>query len=290
MGKLAKKKVHAYFIGCIVILILIKIGWIVFHNNEDIETYQEIPGGNVCVGMDYHYIRDENIWDSTFEKVTKSEDLTKFTVYKDEFEKQINQLIESNAYFATLEEVEAFRKSGNYPDKCVWISFDDGDESVYRNAFPFLKEKRIPFTMFIIASQVGNKDFNNLKLASWDQLREMRDSGLVTFGSHTYDMHYLQDDKAEFLYEDMYEQFKMDVKKSKEVMSDELGIEITSIAYPFGNTSDEVTKMVKEVGFKSAFILSPHPITQYNDSYYQNRYLIDKVNFYKIVVPWLKNN
>lgn len=285
-----KRKLHIFFIVCVISLIIIKIIWLIFFNNGTVETYDEIPEKNVCVAMAYHYIGDKTLWSVTLEKLTKSEELTKDTVYKDEFEKQINQLVEANAYFATLEEVDTFKKSGNFPDKCVWICFDDGDESVYKNAFPFLKEKKIPFTMFVIAGQVGNNDFQNLKLASWNELREMRDSGLVSFGSHTYDMHYLQDKQAGFLNKDMYDEFDKDIKKSKEVMEKELGIEIKSIAYPFGNTSDDITEIVKKAGFDNAFILAPHPITQYNDPYYQNRYMIDKVDFYEVVVPWLHKN
>jgi len=287
-AKLKKKKMHIFFLAGIVILLFIKIIWILFYNNETVETYEKVSPKNVCVALTYHYIRDKTLWNLALENLTKTDELTTYTVYTDEFEKQINKLIEEKAYFATLEEVQEFRKSGNYPDKCVLICFDDGDESVYKNAFPFLKEKQIPFTMFIIAGQVGNNDFKNLKLSSWDELREMRDSGLVSFGSHTYDMHYLQDNKAQFLNEDSYEKFFKDIIKSKEVMENELGFEITSIAYPFGNTSDKVTEMVRKAGFTNAFILSPHPLEQNNDPYYQNRYLITKSNFEKILLPWLQ--
>lgn len=287
---MSKTKVHIFSIACIVIFIFIKIVWLVCYRNEAVENYEEIPKKGVCVALSYHYIRDKTPSNIVLETLTKTEELTKYTVYTDEFKKQINQLIEAGSYFATLEEIEMFRKSGNYPDKCVWLCFDDGDESVYKNAFPFLKEKQIPFTMFVIAGQVGNNDFKNLKLASWDELREMKDSGLVSFGSHTYDMHYLQDDQADFLNEDMYDEFYTDIRKSKEVMEKELDIKVTSIAYPFGNTSDKITEMVKELGFTNAFILSPHPLTHDNDSYYQNRYMIDKENFYKVVVPWIQRN
>lgn len=275
---------------CVLILIFGKIIWLIFYDNKTVETYEEIPTKNVCIAMTYHYISDKTLWNTTFESLTQMDQLTKYTVDKDEFEKQINQLIEENAYFATLEEVKEFRTSGNYPDKCVWICFDDGEESVYRNAFQFLKEKQIPFTMFIIAGQVGNNNFSNLELSSWDELREMRDSRLVSFGSHTYDMHYLQDDKAEFFSEDLYDEFSRDIKKSRDVIKKELDVDVTSIAYPFGDTSDHLTTIVKEAGFTDAFILAPHPITTDNDQYYQNRYMITKSNFYEIVVPWLQKN
>lgn len=285
-----KKILNIFVITCVLLLLFIKIITLIHNDNDSTDTYEEIPKKNVCLALTYHYIRNPTLWNVTLEKLTGTKELTKYTVYKDEFEKQINELVEAKAYFATLDEIRQFRKTGNYPDKCVWICFDDGDESIYENAFPILKEKKIPFTMFIIAGQVGNKDFNNLELASWDELREIRDSGLASFGSHTYDMHYVDDNQAKFLNEDEYGKFAEDIKKSKEVIEKELGIDVTSIAYPFGNTDDTITKIVSDSGFTDAFILAPHPLTEKNSPYYQNRYLIDKNNFYKIVVPWLEKN
>ena len=61
--------------------------------------------------------------------------------------------------------LERYQEVGEFPEKCIWISFDDVDEAVYQNTFPILKENNIPFTLFVITGQVG-KDFGNLKLAS----------------------------------------------------------------------------------------------------------------------------
>ena len=209
-------------------------------------------------------------------------------LFTDEFQSHIDYLYESGAYFTTPEELESFKQRGNFPDKCVLICFDDADVSVYENAFPILKEKNIPFTLFVIAGQAGNKDFNNLEISSWEQLRIMKDSGLAHFGSHTYDMHYLEDDQAGFLEEGMYGEFRIDIEKSRKVIKEELGVEVTSLAYPFGETSDVVADSVREAGFNSAFILSPHPVDSASNAYYQCRYLVDRNNFDKILIPWLE--
>lgn len=252
------------------------------------DVYASIPKENVCVALNYHRVRDFSIWDKVIEKLTDNKELITYSLYRDEFRSQMDYLIKSGAYFATPEELAEFRKEGVFPDKCVFISFDDVDISVYNYAFPILKERKIPFTLFIIAGQVGNKDFNNFEMASWEQLHEMKDSGLASFGSHTYDMHYLEDGKAQFLDENMLDEFKKDIIKSKEVIQKELGIETTCLAYPFGEHSDGVAKCVKDAGFKDAFILSPHPIDSHSDLYSQCRYLIDRVNFDKIIIPWLE--
>ena len=258
-------------------------------NSITLENYSNMPK-NVCIALTYHRIRNKSLLNSFLEKFLKSDELVHYSVNTDDFKAQIDELITNGAYFASLDELKTFRESGSFPNKCVWISFDDADETVYTNAFTYLKEKNIPFTVFIIAGQVGNNDFNNLKMISWDELKEMKDSGLVSFGSHTYNMHYLEDNKAEFLNPDNYDEFYNDICKSKEVINNKLDINITSIAYPFGDTNDKLTELSKKAGFTEAFILCSKPITVDNDSYYLNRYMIDKNNFKLTVTPLLGNN
>lgn len=267
--------------------LMVKIFSLAFENAVS-DVYESIPKEDVCVVLTYHRVRNRNPWNQAIEKFTNNKELSSYSVYTDEFQNQIDYLYESGAYFTTPEELETFRQSGNFPDKCVLICFDDADVSVYENAFPILKEKNIPFTLFVIAGQAGNKDFNNLEISSWDQLRTMKESGLAHFGSHTYDMHYLEDNQAGFLEEGMYEEFKNDIKRSRVALKEELGVEVTSLAYPFGETSDVVADSVREAGFTSAFILSPHPVDTMSNPYYQCRYLVDRDNFDKIVVPWLE--
>nr|WP_300090194.1 polysaccharide deacetylase family protein [Sedimentibacter sp.] len=268
--------------------LMVKIFSLAFEKDAVNDVYAAIPKEDVGVVLTYHRVRDRNLWNQAIEKMTNNNELSSYSVYTDEFQEHIDYLYESGAYFTTPEELKEFRQRGDFPDKCVLICFDDADVSVYENAFPILKEKNIPFTLFVIAGQAGNKDFNNLEIASWEQLRIMRDSGLVHFGSHTYDMHYLEDNQAGFLEEEMYEEFKSDIEKSREVIKKELGIEVTSLAYPFGDASEAVAKSVIEAGFKSAYILSPHPVDSVSNAYYQCRYLVNRDNFNKIVVPWME--
>lgn len=47
---------------------------------------------------------------------------------------------------------------GKAPDGAVAITFDDGYRSVYENAFPMLRDKNYPATLYLIADVVGNDD------------------------------------------------------------------------------------------------------------------------------------
>lgn len=279
-----------YILATIIVIVALFLKIISVWNKDTIESdnkYVDISSSNTCIALDYHRVREKNLWNMALEKIVKPDELTHYSVYDYDFAKQMDRLIEEGAYFATLDEVEIFRKNNSFPEKCVWICFDDADDTLYKNAYPILKERNIPFTIFVIAGQVGNKDFSNLSLCTWDQLKEMRDSGLASFGSHTYDMHYFEDNGAKFLTKDVYKEFYEDIKKSKEVLEAELGVEISSIAYPFGESSDALAELTEKAGFRNGFILAPYPITGDNDAYYQNRYMIDRNNFNLIMDSWL---
>lgn len=242
-----------------------------------------------CLALTYHRIRKDHVITKAIESLTTSDELRNYSVYKSEFEQHIKVLLENDAAFVTPAELRQFRENGNYPKKCVWISFDDVDKSVYENAFPILKEHQIPFTLFIIAGHVGSPNFNNLSLSTWQQIQEMVDSGLATVGSHTYDMHYLKDDEPVFFDPMEKDAFLKDIIKSKQTIETNLsGVEVVDFAYPYGEGKDELVPIIKQAEFSSAFILAPRVICEENAPYWQNRILVDNKVFEKIVEPWLK--
>ena len=125
-----------------------------------------------------------------------------------------------------------------------------------------------------------------MKMCTWDQLNEMKNSGLASFGSRTFDMHYT-DDKAIFLKNNQVNDFKEDIIKSKKVIDENLNINIETIAYPFEDSNDEIANAAEEAGFKYGFIITPNVIdSKKDDNYWINRYEIDQENFYKIMNQW----
>ncbi len=48
-------------------------------------------------------------------------------------------------------------ESGDVPDRAVVITFDDGYRSVYENAFPVLREKGLPATVYVVTDVVDNR-------------------------------------------------------------------------------------------------------------------------------------
>ena len=77
----------------------------------------------------------------------------------------------------------------------VVLTFDDGFEDVFINAWPLLRERRLPFTIYLASGFVSKPMVWPSSTAqgprgrgmSWAQLEEMLESGLCTVGNHTHD-------------------------------------------------------------------------------------------------------
>ena len=278
-----------YIAGICIVLIII-LGGYLFYGNIDFSkpamSFPEELDTNGCLGLNYHRVREDTQFNKSIEFLTGSDELTMYNVYEDDFKKQMKLLKERGAIFLSPDEIRVAQEDGKFPDKCVWISFDDIDISVYRNAFPILKEYEIPFTLFVIAGHVGD-EFGNLSLSSWEQLKEMVDSELATVGSHTYDMHELVGDEPIFFKEGKQQKFEKDLLLSKKTIEKNLNVQVKDFAYPYGNGRDDLAYSIHRSGFESAYILAPRSITADNDKYWINRILVNDEVFEEIVVKWI---
>lgn len=74
------------------------------------------------------------------------------------------------------------------------LTFDDGFADLYANAWPMLKDRGLPFTVYLASAYVGGAmrwEGSTAKESgapgiSWEQLAEMVASGLCTVGNHTH--------------------------------------------------------------------------------------------------------
>lgn len=79
-------------------------------------------------------------------------------------------------------------------DPSVVLTFDDGFADVYHNAWPLLRERRMPFTVYLASAYMGERMVWEGSTAqgphgqgmTWAQLEEMIGSGLCTIGNHTH--------------------------------------------------------------------------------------------------------
>jgi len=75
------------------------------------------------------------------------------------------------------------------PKKPVMVTFDDGYFSNYQYAYPILRDTGMKAVIAVIGSNIVTEDKENRTFLTWRELCEMRESGIVEIGSHTYNLH-----------------------------------------------------------------------------------------------------
>ncbi len=80
------------------------------------------------------------------------------------------------------------------PEKPVCITFDDGYESNYNIAYPYMKKLGMNGTIFVIGSSVGKDTYKETSVPIYPhfnllQADEMIKSGVMQIHSHSFDMH-----------------------------------------------------------------------------------------------------
>ena len=157
----------------------------------------------------------------------------------DVFEKQLEIIDNEGIKFIHPKDFKN-SMSNNKGDRKILFTVDDGLLSFYENAWPILKEKKIPFILFVNTREVGA--FNYM---SWDQIIELHNSEYVEIGNHSHSHEYLADEDPDVI--------KDDILKSIEIFNNKLGRNSEFFSYPFGEYSLEFKKIIKDLGFKFAF-------------------------------------
>ncbi len=111
-------------------------------------------------------------------------------------------------------------------EKKFLLTIDDGYASFYKNAWPYLKEKKIPFLIFISTEAIGKKGY-----MGWDEIKEIEKYDFVSIGNHSHSHDYLVNFS--------YDKFKNDIKKSIEIFNNNLGYNPKFFSYPFGEWDAE---------------------------------------------------
>ncbi|MFA5125222.1 MAG: polysaccharide deacetylase family protein [Patescibacteria group bacterium] len=112
---------------------------------------------------------------------------------------------------------------GDYrlPAKPVALTFDDGYDDMYINAFPLLKKYGMRGTMYIIVEALGLPGY-----LTNDQVKEMSESGYVEIASHTLNHANLKTVSDSKAWQEIFD--------SKGSLEKIIGQPVTDLAYPFG--------------------------------------------------------
>ena len=166
----------------------------------------EVPAGYAVPTLMYHAVSDD-LWGDADLFVSPAE-----------LEKQLQYLLDNGytpIHFGDLAYVDEIEKP-------VLLTFDDGYADNYHELFPLLQQYGVKATIFVIT---GSLDNHHLYM-TWEQAKEMADSGLVSIQSHTVDHPFLSGLSAEGQAEQM--------EASKLAILQHTGYEPYVLCYPTG--------------------------------------------------------
>ncbi|MCL2751799.1 MAG: polysaccharide deacetylase family protein [Firmicutes bacterium] len=192
----------------------------------------------------------------------------KYNVTPEQFERDICY-IKSRGYTPiNVADLKRYTLTGEIVDKPVMITLDDGYTNNYVHIFPLLKKYDVKCVMAVIGNLTDanyRKDTGEMSMTwshlTYEQMREMSESGLVEIQNHTYAMHAfgksggrygLKFKQGESL--DHYvKAVTDDLVKWHGKLEDRAGVICTAVAYPFGSYNKHAIRVVKELGYFAGF-------------------------------------
>lgn len=168
--------------------------------------------------------------------------------------------IEERGEIVNLETAIA-RRGEPKADKLSVLTFDDGFEDVYHNAFPHMRARGIPFTLYLTTMPIETGEpldprYPGARPLTWDQVNEMIATGLVTVGAHTHTHPDLRNTPADVVADEL--------DTSNEVILENTGSVPRHFTYPWGWWSETADPLVRE-RYETATVGSTSPITMESD-------------------------
>ena len=226
---MSKKVFMKRFILSVVTLFIVTIAGIVIYDRATVNNEYSINEKDLQIPIFvYHNIVDSEA-DINFDYMETT---------KDTFEKQISGLKSLGYDFITYEDLLKYKNNEKKIKKksCI-VTFDDGCEGVYKNAYPIAKKYNIPITMYVITDNMESPG-----VITWDEAKEMQDSGLVTIASHSTNHPQFTDLSTD--------EAIQNVKDSYTVIEEHLGSQKTKIfTYPYGLCTDDEINALSEQGY-----------------------------------------
>jgi peptidoglycan/xylan/chitin deacetylase (PgdA/CDA1 family) len=175
------------------------------------------------------------------------------------FASQLKYLHDNGYNIVPLHDVVNFAAGhGELPPRAVAIAADDGHRSVFSDMKPLVKRYRIPVTLFIYPSAISNASY----ALTWEQLAELKATGLFSVESHTYWHPNFHIEKRRLSDEDYRKFVDSQLNKSRQVLERRLGGHVTMLAWPFGIYDDELIAAATKSGYVAAFSIERRKVSR----------------------------
>ena len=224
------------------------------------------------------------------------------TVTPDVFEAQMRFLAEAGYKTLSADELVEFA-GGDFviKEKTVVITFDDGYLDNYIYAFPVLKKYNIKATIFLVtdwverSSEFGVRSLelktkklpnhNECKrfinegkisevIMNWDMVKEMQESGLVSFYSHTTTHRKCAElSDAELMRE---------LQDSRRIIEQRLNKPSPYLCWPKGSYNSGAIEAAKRAGYKALFTTGKGIVKKGSDAFSIKRIVVkDNISWFK---------
>jgi peptidoglycan/xylan/chitin deacetylase (PgdA/CDA1 family) len=170
--------------------------------------------------------------------------------------------------------------------KSVVIVEDDAHKSVYSDMLPVIRKYGYPVTIFTYPSAISNAKY----AMTWDQLRELKKTGLFDIQSHTYWHPNFKKERKKLSPTALDHLVLTQLQKSKARLQTELGGNVDLLAWPFGIYDDYLIKKAAEAGFVATFTIDRHHATSSDPVMKLPRYLLVNEDNIKAFAQLLEGN
>lgn len=192
-----------------------------------------------CVSLPvlmYHHVESMD--------VAKANKRTGLDVPPDTFRKQMEYL-KSKGYtsIAPIDLINFFDAGVKLPNKSVLITFDDGYVDNGDEAFPIMRELGLKGTIYIPTGLMENFDY-----LTWAKIDEMKASGIITFGNHTWSHKNVGGNR---------DTVKKEITTADTQLSDHGINGVKTFAYPYGLETGFAEKLLTDMGYRLAFTTVP---------------------------------
>ena len=182
----------------------------------------------------------------------------------EQFEEHLNEFSKKKYNVISLNYiVDTIINDGKLPNNTIAITIDDADKSFMNFAWPRLKEKGFPVTLFINTSTINN----NKNYLTWAQIRKLKEEG-VDIGAHSHTHSHLT--------EMTIEEIRNEIEISNRIFLKELNEIPNLFAFPYGEADNRIIEILKEYKYKVAFGQHSGVINETSNLYYLPRFSLNE--------------
>lgn len=190
--------------------------------------------------------------------------------------------------------IDAENGKGTLPDNAVLLSFDDGYETMYNVVFPLLKAYNYPAVFAPVTGWLdtpenqkiayADKMLDRSVFATWVQVKEMEQSGLVEVASHTHNLHNginanpsgsqlpaviaPEYKNGKYETEDAYKnRLKSDFAHTVQTLVNHIGKKPRVMVWPYGQFNDVAVQIARQAGMPHYFSLGEKIVNKVGDKH-----------------------